>query len=131
MKTEINIWNGGGWNNYTALRELKTLRPGSRGLAAKQGISKIEVAPRDSERPFGIAARFFDVAGNLTFTLGFDQHDSAAWIKERVYALLDEGIQSRKNARAKEISRAAFVQRITAWRRNLTPKNQRPIPLTN
>ena len=26
MKTEIEIWNGGGWNNYAALRTLKSLK---------------------------------------------------------------------------------------------------------
>jgi len=118
MKTEIEIWNGSGWNNYTALRTLKTLKVGSRGLAAKQGISKIEVAPRDSERPFGIAARYYDADGELMFTEGFDQNDGAEYIRECVFHLLSEGVQNRINARQAEINHTARVNRITAWRRN-------------
>jgi len=118
MKTEIEIWNGSGWNNYDALRQLKSLQIGTRGLATKQGIKKIEVAPRDSERPYGIAARYFDADGELIFTQGFDQNDSAGWIRERIYALLVEGVQHRINIRAAEIARGEFVKRITSWRRN-------------
>ena len=118
MKTEIEIWNGSGWNHYAGLRELKSLKVGTRGLAARQGISKIEVAPRDSEKPFGMAARYFDADGELMFTQGFDQNDSAHYIRECVFALLTEGVQNRINARQKEINRSARVNRITAWRRN-------------
>ncbi len=118
MKTEINIWNGGGWNNYKALQTLKSLKVGCRGLAAKQKIAKIEVAPRDSERPFGIAARYYDADGELVFTQGFDQNDSADWIRERIHALLVEGVQNRIAARAAELGRAAFTKKISAWRRN-------------
>ena len=122
MKTEINIWNGGGWNNYSALKNLKSLPAGARGLASKQGISKIEIAPRDSEKPLGIAARFFDAAGEIIFTLGFDQNDSAKWIRERVLALLIEGVHARIAAREAKIRRDAFLQKITAWRRNFDAK---------
>lgn len=118
MKTEIKMWNGGGWNNYSALKSLKTLPVGTRGLMTANGIQTIEISPRDSERPYGIAARYYDAAGELIFTQGFDQNDSADWIRERVFALLTEGIRNRINARAAEIGRAAFVKRITAWRRN-------------
>jgi hypothetical protein len=118
MKTEIEIWNGSGWNNYVALRQLKTLQIGTRGLLTRNGIRSLEIAPRDSEKPFGIAARYYDADGELVFTQGFDQNDSASWIRERVYALLAGGIRARSNERAREISRNEFVQKITAWRRN-------------
>lgn len=118
MKIEIEIWNGGGWNNYEALRTLKTLPVGTRGLLTANGISRLEISPRDSERPYGIAARYFDAEGELVFTQGFDQNDSAKWIRERVVALLEEGIQNRINAKAKKLAREAAIQRITAWRRN-------------
>ena len=115
MKTEIEMWNGSGWNHYAALREIKSLKVGTLGLAARQGISKIEVAPRDSEKPFGIAARYFDAEGELMFTQGFDQNDSAHYIRECVFALLTEGVQNRINARAAEIRRTAYTNRISAW----------------
>ena len=124
MKTEIDIWNGGGWNNYSALKTLKSLPAGARGLASKQGISKIEISPRDSEKPIGIAARFFDADGEIIFTLGFDKNDSAEWIRDRVHALLAEGIQNRIAERAAKIRRDAFLQKITAWRRNFDAKFQ-------
>lgn len=116
MKVEIEIWNGGGWNNYEALRTLKTLPVGTRGLLTANGISRLEISPRDSERPCGIAARYFDADGELVFTQGFDQNDSAKWIRERVVALLEEGIQNRIFAKAKKLAREAAIQRITAWR---------------
>lgn len=122
MKTEIEIWNGDGWNNYAALRTIKSIKVGSRGLAAKQGIVKIEVSPANSEKPFGIAARYFDAEGEEVFCQGFDQNDSAEYIKERIYALLLEGIENRKIANLKKSSRAAYVEKISAWRRNFEAK---------
>lgn len=119
MKTEIAIWNGGGWNNF---RNLKSLKVGTRGLAAKQGISKIEVAPRDCDRPLGIAARYYDAAGALIFTQGFDPTDSPAWIRDRVLALLVEGVQNRIDARRRAMNRDAFRVKISAWRRNFDAK---------
>jgi hypothetical protein len=100
MKHQIEIHNGGGWNNYQALRELKNLPVGTRGLMAANKIARLTVAPRDSERPFGIAARFFARDGGEMFCLGFDQNDSADWIGQRVVALLEEGIEARIAANA-------------------------------
>ena len=100
MKHEIEIWNGSGWNNYQALRELKNLHVGTRGLMAANKVARLTVAPRDSERPLGIGARFYDSAGEEMFCLGFDQNDSANWIGKRVIALLKEGIESRIAANA-------------------------------
>ena len=128
MKTEIEIWNGGGWNNYQGLRTLKSLQLGTRGLASKQGNVKIEVCPRDSERPYGIAAFYFDVEGELIFTQGFDQDESADFIRECIYALLVKGVQSQIDERGKEIARAAFIEKIKAWRNNWPKINTPPKP---
>jgi hypothetical protein len=122
MKTQIEIWNGGGWNNYSALKSLKSLPAGALGLASKQGISKIEISPRDSERPLGISARFFDDAGEIIFTRGFDQNASAELIRDSVHALLVEGVKNRIAARAAILRRDAFLHKITAWRRNFDVK---------
>jgi hypothetical protein len=122
MKTQINIWNGSGWNHFAGLRELKSLKLGSRGLAARQGISKIEVSPTDSERPYGISARYFDHDGEEIFHQGFGQNDSAHWIKCRIYDLLNDGVLNRKIANRKKAIRAAFIQKISAWRRNFDAK---------
>lgn len=118
MTTEINIRNGGGWNNYTALRELATLPVGTRGLLTQNGVWRLDISPADSERPYGIAARYFAADGEEMFCQRFDQNDSAQWIRARVTALLLEGISHRIAARATQLSRAAYVQKITAWRRN-------------
>lgn len=123
MKTEINIMNGRGWNNYTALRTLKTLKPGCRGLAAKQGVRSIDVAPRNSDRPLGIAVRYYDDDGELIFTQGFDQNDGADYIRDRIYALLSEGIQNRINANKSRIRIEAYKSKISAWRRNFDAKS--------
>lgn len=121
MQREIDIWNGSGWNNYQALRELKTLPRGTKGLMAANKIARLEIAPRDSDRPFGIAARYYDADGDLRFTQGFDQNDSAGWIRERVVALLEEGIESRIAARRKEIKREDFAKKCAAWRNQPAP----------
>lgn len=121
MQREIDIWNGSGWNNYQALRELKNLPRGTKGLMAANKIARVEIAPRDSEKPFGIAARFYDADGDLRFTLGFDQNDSAGWIRERVIALLEEGIENRIAERRKEIAREEFAKKIKAWRSQSAP----------
>ena len=126
MKTEINIRNGSGWNNYPALRELNCLPAGTRGLLQANGIQTLEIQPRDSERPYGIAARYYDADGTLIFTQGFDQNDTAAFIRERVVALLVQGIQNRIAERARDIARTAFIKRITAWRRNFDPTPRSP-----
>jgi hypothetical protein len=60
----------------------------------------------------------------LIFTLGFDQNEEASWIKERIHALLVEGIQNRIKARATEISRADYIKKITSWRRNFDKNTQ-------
>jgi hypothetical protein len=127
MKIKINIWNGSGWNHYAALRELKSLKVGSHGLASRQGIAKIEVAPRDSEKPFGMAARYYDAEGELMFTQGFDQNDSANHIRECVFALLTDGVQNCINNRAAKIYRENFIHKISAWRRNWDEKT----PISN
>lgn len=118
MTTEINIWNGGGWNNYEALRTLKTLPVGTRGLLRKNGVARLDICPTDSERPFGISARYYDADGQEIFHQGFDQNDDAQWIRERVTTLLTEGIQNRIVARRVKLNRESFIKRITAWRRN-------------
>lgn len=121
MKIEISIRNGSGWNNYAGLRDLTTLRPGTRGLARKNNVFRIEVGPADAERPLGIAARYYDEGDDLTFTQYFDQNDSAAHIEDRINWLLEEGIEVRKARRAREIARTDFTSRVTAWRRNFDP----------
>jgi hypothetical protein len=126
MKTEIEIWNGRGWNNYAGIRTLKFLQVGTRGLASNQGIAKIEVCPRDSERPYGIAAFYFDADGELIFTQGFDQNDSAEFIRERIFALLVKGVRNQIDERGKEIARAAFVEKIKAWKNNWPKINTPP-----
>ena len=118
MKTQIEIWNGHGWNHHPALSALKSLKAGSRGLASRQGIARIEISPRDAERPYGIAARYFDADGELLFTQAFDEHDSARWIRERVHALLVEGVKERIAARETKMYREYFLKKISAWRRN-------------
>lgn len=118
MKTEIEIRNGSGWNRYAALNELTALPVGTRGLLRSNGVQRVEIAPRDSERPYGIAARYYDADGELMFTQGFDQNDSANFIRDRITVLLEQGIQNRINAKAKELARTAFIKRITGWRRN-------------
>jgi hypothetical protein len=100
MKHEIEIWNGSGWNNYQALRELKRLPVGTRGLLSANKVVRLTVSPYDSERPYGIAARFYDRDGEQLFCLAFDQNDSGHWIGERIYALLEEGINHRIVANA-------------------------------
>ena len=98
MKHEIDIRNGSGWNHYAALRELTTLPRGTRGLMADNKVARLTISPYDSERPFGIAARFYDSEGEEIYCLSFDQNDRAEWIAARVKLLLEEGITNRKNA---------------------------------
>ena len=95
MKTQVSIRNGSGWNNYQALRELKCLPAGTRGLMQENGVAEITVGPRHSDKPFGIAARYFDADGEEMYCQGFDQNDSAGYIRARVTALLTEGIAQR------------------------------------
>ena len=118
MKTEINITNGSGWNNYRALSELTALPVGTRGLMQVNGIRLLDIQPADSERPYGIAARYFDADGGEVFCQLFDQNDSAEWIRERVHAALSTGIKKIITERAREIHRTAWKNKITAWRRN-------------
>lgn len=120
MKIEINIRNGSGWNRYPALKHL-TFPAGTRRGLRQNGVTRLVVEPHDSERPLGIAARFYtdnDAGTDLRFTLCFDRSDSAEWIRERVSALLTEGIDNRLAKRRKEIAREATIQKIKAWRHN-------------
>lgn len=92
MQPDIEIRNGSGWNNYTALRNLRSLPRGTATLAKKNGIARIAVAPTHSEKPLGIAVRYYDAAGEEKFAQLFDQNDSAEWIRRRVITLLEKGI---------------------------------------
>lgn len=120
MKIEIKVHNGSGWNNYAGLRTLK-LRRGTRGLARENGVFEIAVGPADSERPYGIAARYYDQSGDCVFTQGFDQNDSAAWIEDRINWLLSEGIAVRQARLNRARALDAYKHRVSAWRRNFDP----------
>jgi hypothetical protein len=128
MAIEISIRNGSGWNNYAALKTLKAFPVGTKGLLKQNGIQKLQIEPRDSERPYGIAARYRDADGCLIFTQGFDQNETASGIRNRVVRLLEEGIQTRIANRAKEIGHKAVIEKITAWRRNWPSLKPAPKP---
>jgi hypothetical protein len=104
MKTQVSISNGSGWNSYQALRELKALPAGTRGLMQENGVAEITVMPRSSDKPYGIAARYFDADGEEMYCQGFDQNDSASYIRARVTALLTEGIAHRIAANTARIA---------------------------
>jgi len=103
MKREVEITNGSGWNNYAALRHLHMPR-GIKGLMAANGVQRLAIEPYDSERPFGIAARFYDRADERLFTLSFDQNASSAGVRGAVVELLTETIPAACARRAKEIA---------------------------
>lgn len=125
MKTEITIRNGSGWNRYSALNELKTLQVGTRGLMTRNRIQAITVGPMDQERPYGIGVRYYAADGELIYTQNFAGDDSTSHIRQRIYSLLVEGIQNRIARRAQDISRQAFLHKITAWRRNWDAPDKR------
>ena len=93
------------------LKELVVLRREMEEEAAKreytaamvkQGISKIEIFPLDADRPFGIAANYYDADGECFWTQSFDRNDSAEWIRECVFNALKEGVQNRIEASRKK-----------------------------
>jgi hypothetical protein len=104
MTHTITINNGSGWNNYPALRELKNLPLGTKGLMRANGCTLLEIGPADPEKPLGIAARYYDASGDLLFTQRFDQNDSAGWIRSAVTALLTKTIAVRREERGAEIA---------------------------
>jgi hypothetical protein len=104
MKTQVTIRNGSGWNNYEALRNLKNLPVGTRGLMQRNGVSEITIGPLDAEKPFGIAVCYFNVEGEEIFCQEFDQNDSVEWIRNRVVHLLTEGIANRIAANTERIN---------------------------
>lgn len=120
MKREILIKNGSGWNDYRALREMKSLPRGTRTLMVENKVARIEVGPYHKYKPLGMAARFFDRHGEQLFCLSFDQNTSAERIKDRVNWLLVEGISQRieanlaRNAKGKHVQAAAQLAPATA-----------------
>lgn len=104
MKHIIEIKNGSGWNNYEALRALKSLPTGTKGLMKNNGVQTLSIGPKDEEKPFGIAARYYNADGELIFTQSFDQNDSAEWIRSAVTALLTKTIAARRAERRAEIA---------------------------
>ena len=135
MKTEIKVWNGSGWNHYKGLEVGNSMFEGKltalKSLLRKNKIAELTVAPSDSEKPFGISARYYDVSGEQSFNQGFDQNDSAEYICARVFALLDEGIENRiirnrERARAEALAaaRAAGFETAQAHADFLTKKEE-------
>ena len=122
MKREISIRNGSGWNRYQALTDLKCLPRGTKGLMAKNGVSKIEIEPKDWDRPFGFVARFLGEAKaeddgeyhipETLFTLSFDQNTQAQTVRDAVMELLAEGIPAAVARRRREIE----AERLAAER---------------
>lgn len=104
MKHIIEIENGSGWNNYEALRSLKTLPAGTKGLMKNNKVQTLNIGPKDEAKPFGIAARYYDAGGELLFTQSFDQNDSAEWIRSAVTKLLTKTIAVRLAERRAEIA---------------------------
>jgi hypothetical protein len=96
MKHIIEIRNGSGWNNYTGLANLKSMPAGTKGLMKANGVAELHIGPTSREKPFGISARYIDADGEQIFEQRFDQNSSAAWIRERITALLEKGIAVRK-----------------------------------
>ena len=99
---------------------------GSGGLASKQGISKIEICPLDSDRPLGIVANYYDENDDFFWKQHFDQYDSAEFIRNRVFNALNDGIQKIINASMKKRKHDLFVHRISSWRRNFDAINPNP-----
>ena len=120
MSTEINITNGSGWNNYPALKGL-ILPRGTKGLLKSNAITRLDIEPADAERPFGIAARYYDSDRELIFTQHFDQNDTGSWIRAQVVELLTKTIRVRKEELAaerheretREALAAGFPDRLT------------------
>lgn len=107
MKRTIEIRNGSGWNNYAGLKELKNLLAGTRGLMKKNGVAEIHIGPADDEKPFGVAARYFDEDGEMIWEQSFGEDSSASWIRGRVTSLLEETISVRREkVRAKRAAEA-------------------------
>lgn len=96
MKHTIEIRNGSGWNNYAGLKDLKNLPAGTKGLMKKNGVAEIHIGPADDEKPFGVAARYYDADGELVWEQSFGEDSSASWIRSRVTALLEETISVRR-----------------------------------
>lgn len=129
MKHEIEIKNGSGWNNYAALKGNPVMPRGIKALMREEGVRRLEIGPADWDRPLGIAATYYDEHGDEMFCQRFDRDDSWKWIRERVEALLTEGIAERIEAnrirREKELAEGiAFearckgmtVEEYAVWR---------------
>lgn len=96
MKHTIEIRNGSGWNNYSGLKDLKNLPAGTKGMMKKNGVAEIHIGPADDEKPFGVAARYYDADGEMIWEQSFGEDSSASWIRGRVTSLLEETISVRR-----------------------------------
>ena len=96
MKHTIEIRNGSGWNNYAGLKDLKNLPAGTKGLMKKNGVAEIHIGPADDEKPFGVAARYYNADGEMIWEQSFGEDSSASWIRSRVTFLLEETISVRR-----------------------------------
>jgi hypothetical protein len=96
MKHNIEIRNGSGWNNYAGLKDLKNLPAGTKGLMKKNGVAEINIGPADDEKPFGVAARYYDADGEMIWEQSFGEDSSASWIRGRITSLLEETISVRR-----------------------------------
>jgi len=119
MKTQVTITNGFGWNNYKALATLKSLPVGTRGLMRDNRIALLKIEPYDSERPYGIAARYYKTNGDLVFTQSWEEDDTADDIRRGVTRLLSKGItvqidETAARIAAKELATAQAFGYSTA-----------------